>query len=57
MGTTYPGLHEPLVDSATIEAARRIFGERGSHKPLGARPPSTCSRGLSDAVGAAAPMS
>ncbi len=33
-GTTHPGLHEALVDSATFEAARRILGERGESQAL-----------------------
>jgi site-specific DNA recombinase len=33
-GATSPGLHEPLVDSATFEAAGRILGERGESQAL-----------------------
>jgi site-specific DNA recombinase len=33
-GATNPGLHEPLVDSATFEAAHRILGERGESQAL-----------------------
>jgi site-specific DNA recombinase len=33
-GTTHPGLHEPLVDPATFETARRILAERGESQAL-----------------------
>ena len=33
-GTTHPGLHDPLVDSTTFEAAHRILGERGESQAL-----------------------
>jgi len=33
-GMTHPGLHEPLVDAATTETARRILAERGESQAL-----------------------
>jgi site-specific DNA recombinase len=33
-GTVHPGLHEPLVDAATFEAAGRILAERGESQAL-----------------------
>jgi site-specific DNA recombinase len=33
-GTTHPGLHEPIVDASTFDAARRILAERGESQAL-----------------------
>ena len=33
-GMTHPGLHEPIVDTATFEAAGRILAERGESQAL-----------------------
>ena len=33
-GATHPGLHEPLVNAATFEAAGRILAERGESQAL-----------------------
>jgi site-specific DNA recombinase len=33
-GVSHPGLHEPLVDVATFDAARRILAERGESQAL-----------------------
>jgi len=33
-GMTHPGLHEPIIDAATFEAAGRILAERGESQAL-----------------------
>jgi DNA invertase Pin-like site-specific DNA recombinase len=57
-GTTHPGLHEPIVDAATHETARRISPSGENRRHFGARTqPTTCCLAWSAAGGAIEPTS